>query len=252
MQDKGTEMSPVSSSGAGASITNISVSTTDSLDNVSYYTDTPTTPSNIEQMMSMSRTQFLSPRKPIGFDSTSIKMTRIVNEVNWGGVGIRIMDSVASRTAGSYSIGAANGGAILLQRTCGSGEITMAGVWTLQDGGDGFYGLLSAGAPLSEGVTAHGNGDGDGVALVSAMSSARDRWIITQIGDGSAKIVNRATGNVLTQSNTGCAYAASDTGALNQQWLVGGASAASSPSLLRRQSPVNSTAPVKPYSFSLR
>ena len=105
----------------------------------------------------------------------------------------------------------------------------MAGIWTLQDGGDGFYGLLSAGAPLSEGVTAHGNGDGDGVAMVSSMISARDRWIITQIGDGSAKIVNRATGNVLTQSNTGCAYAASDNGALNQQWLVGGASAAASP-----------------------
>ena len=250
MQVKGIEMNPVSSSGAGASITNTSVSTTDSLDNVFYFNDTHTTPSYIEQMMSMSRTQFLSPRKPIGFDSTNIKMTRIVNQVNYGGTGIRIMDSVASRTAGSYSIGAANGGATPLQLTCGSGEITMAGVWTLQDGGDGFYGLLRMGALLSEGVTAHG--DGDGVAMVSAMSSARDRWIITQIGDGSAKIVNRATGNVLTQSNTGCAYAASDTGALNQQWLVGGTSAASSPSLLARQSPSGPPAPVRPYSFSVR
>jgi hypothetical protein len=80
------------------------------------------------------------------------------------------------------------------------------------------------GAILSEGVTSHGDGDGDGVAMVSAMGSARDRWIITQNGDGSAKIVNRATGNVLTQSSTGCAYAASDTGATDQQWLVGGAS----------------------------
>ena len=65
--------------------------------------------------------------------------------------------------------------------------------------------------------------------MISAMSSARDRWIITQIGDGSAKIVNRATGNVLTQTNTGCSYAAGDIGAINQQWLVGGTSAASSP-----------------------
>jgi hypothetical protein len=250
MQDKGTEMDPVSSSGAGASIANISVSTTDSLDNVSYFADAPATPSYIEQMMSMSRTQFLSPRKPIGFDSTNVKMTRIINQINYGGVGIRIMDSIASRTVGSYSIGAANGGAIPLQLTCGYGEISMAGVWTLQDGGDGFYGLVNMGTLLSEGVTAHG--DGDGVAMVSAMNSARDRWIVTQIGDGSAKIVNRATGNVLTQSNTGCAYAASDTGASNQQWLVGGASATSSPSLLARQSPASSSAPAKPYSFSLR
>jgi hypothetical protein len=252
IQDKETGINPVSSSGAAASITSISVSTTDSLDNVSYYTDTPASPSYIEQMMSMSRTQFLSPRRPISFDSTNVKMTRIINNINYGGVGIRIMDSVASRTAGSYTIGAANGGVTPLQLTCGSGEISMAGVWTLQDGGDGFYGLLSAGAPLSEGVTVHGNGDGDNVALVSAMSSARDRWIITQIGDGSAKIVNRATGNVLTQSSSGCAYAASDTGTINQQWLVGGTSAASSPSLLARQSPVNSTVPARPYSFSLR
>ena len=230
MQDKGTEMNPVSNSGAGTSITSISVSTTDSLDIVHYFTDTtPTSPSYIEQMMSMSRTQFLSPRKPISFDSTAVKMTRIVSQVNYGGTGIRIMDSVPSRTVGSYLIGAANGGDTPLQLACKSGEISMAGIWTLQDGGDGFYGLLSAGAPLSEGVTAHGNGDGDGVAMVSSMISARDRWIITQIGDGSAKIVNRATGNVLTQSNTGCAYAASDNGALNQQWLVGGASAAASP-----------------------
>jgi hypothetical protein len=224
IQDQG--INPVSSSGTGASITDISVSTEGALGNVSYFPDTPATPSYIEQMMSMSRTQFLFPRKPISFDSTNVKMTRIVNQVNWGGAGIRIMDSVPSRTIGSYLIGAANGGVTPLQLTCGSGEISMAGTWTLQDGGDGFYGLLRLGALLSEGVAAHDNGDG--VAMVSAMSSARDRWIITQIGDGSAKIVNRATGNVLTQSNTGCAYAASDTGALNQQWLVGGTSAASS------------------------
>jgi hypothetical protein len=228
MQEFGIGTNPLLSSGTSASITDISVSTTDALgQNVSYFPDTPTMLSYIEQMMAMSRTQFLSPRKPISFDSTSVKMTRIINQVNYGGVGIRIMDSVASRVVGSYLIGAANGGATPLQLACGSGEISMAGTWTLQDGGDGFYGLLSMGAILSEGVTAHGNGDG--LAMVSAMSSARDRWIITQIGDGSAKIINRATGNVLTQSNTGCAYSASDTGTLNQQWLVGGTSAASSP-----------------------
>ena len=226
-QDGELNISPISSLGTSANITDISVSTTDTLNNVSYYPDTPATPSYIEQMMSMSRTQFLSPRKPISFDSTNVKMTRIVNQVNWGGAGIRIMDSVPSRTVGSYLIGPANGGATPLQLTCGSGEISMAGTWTLQDGGDGFYGLMRMGYFLSEGVNTHD--DGDGVAMISAMSSARDRWIITQIGDGSAKIVNRATGNVLTQTNTGCSYAAGDIGAINQQWLVGGTSAASSP-----------------------
>jgi hypothetical protein len=221
--DQFTGLNPFSSSGTSASITEISDSTTtDALDNLSYFPDTPATPRYIEQMMSMARTQILSPRKPINFDSTNVRMARVIGQINNGGVGVRIMDSVASRVAGSYLIGAANGGGTPLQQTCGYGEISMAGTWTLQDGGDGFYGLLSMGVLLSEGVTAHG--DGDGVAMVSAMSSARDRWIIAQNGDGSVKIINRATGNVLTQPSAGCAYAASDTGTSNQQWLVGGSS----------------------------
>jgi len=219
--------SPFQNSGTSASITGLSNFSTPNNFIPSELPDTPTTPSYIEQMLSMARTQILSPWKPISFDSTNVRMTRIINQVNWGGAAIRIMDSVPNRTVGSYLIGAANGDVTPLQLACGSGEISMAGTWTLQDGGDGFYGLVSMGAFLSEEVTEHGNGDG--VAMVSVMSSARDRWIITQIGDGSVKITNRATGNVLTQSNTGCAYAASDTGMSNRQWLVGGASAASPP-----------------------
>jgi hypothetical protein len=222
--DQFTGNNPVINSGTSASITEISDSstTTNSLQNMINYSDTPTTPTYIEQMMSMARTQILSPRKPIGFDSTTVKMTRVTNEINYGGAGVRIMDSVASRVAGSYSIMAANEGVTPLQPTCGSGEVSMAGIWTLQDGGDGFYGLLSRGGILSEGITIHANGDGDGVAMVGSMSSARDRWIVTQIGDGSVKITNRATGNVLTKSSSGCAYVASDTGTSNQQWLVDG------------------------------
>src|ERR1035437_2981991 len=111
MQNQGIGINPVSTSASSAGITEISDSTTDGLNNVSYFPDTPTTASYIEEMMSMSRTQFLSPRKPIRFNSTNVKMTRITNLVNVGGGGIRIMDSVVSRTVGSYLIGAANGGA---------------------------------------------------------------------------------------------------------------------------------------------
>jgi hypothetical protein len=54
------------------------------------------------------------------------------------------------------------------------------------------------------------------------MSNARDRWIIESAGDGSARIVNRATGNVLTQSQGACAYAKPDRGNSSQRWLVAG------------------------------
>jgi hypothetical protein len=212
--------SPFMNSEPSASITGLSNSMTATNNNASELPDTPTTPRYIEQMMSMARTQILSPRKPIIFDASTVKMARVV--IDYSGVGVRILDSVASRTIGNYLIGAANAGVSPLQQTCGSGEISMAGTWTLQDGGDGFYGLLSMGAFLSEGVTAHG--DGDGVAMVSAMSSARDRWIITQNGDGSVKIINCATGKVLTQPSAGCAYATSYTGTSSQHWLVGGSS----------------------------
>ena len=171
-------MNPVMSSGIGISITDISVSSSNgALNTLINLPDTPATPSYIEQMMTMSRTQYLSPRKPISFDSTNVKMTRIVSQVNYGGAGIRIMDSVPTRTVGSYLIGAANGGVTPLQLACRSGEISMAGTWTLQDGGDGFYGLVSMGAFLSEEVTEHGNGDG--VAMVSVLAVIRKRSFLS-------------------------------------------------------------------------
>ncbi len=97
----------------------------------------------------------------------------------------------------------------------------MAGTWTLQDGGDGFFGLSRTGAILSEDVAAQS--DGDALIMASAMSSARDRWIIEQIGDGSVTITNRASGNVLTQAPDGCAYGAKDNRTANQHWLIDGA-----------------------------
>jgi hypothetical protein len=180
--------------------------------------DTSVTPSYVEHMMSMARTQLLSPRKPITFDSTTIRMARLF--IYNDGVGVRFADSVASRTVGSYSIEAANGEVAPPQSSCESGEISMAGFWTLQDGGDGFFGLSKAGTLLSENTTAHDSGDA--ITMVDAMSSARDRWIFEQIGDGSVKLTNRATGDVLTQTSAGCAYAASNTGNVNQHWLLGG------------------------------
>jgi hypothetical protein len=180
--------------------------------------DTPSTPSYIEHMMSMARTQILSDRKPIIFDSTTVKMTRIL--ANFDGVALRVVNSTPSRIDGSYSITSTDGGA-LPQESCESGEITMAGTWTLQDGGDGFLGLSRTGAILSEDVAAQS--DGNTLIMASTMSSARDRWIIEQIGDGSVKIKNRASGDVLTQAPEGCAYGAKDNGTVNQHWLIDGA-----------------------------
>jgi hypothetical protein len=211
-----TGVSPVLSLDPNATAVGISNSSTPNNGTPTPFPDTPTTPSIIEHMMSMARTQILVHRQPIQFDSTTVKMTRML--VEFDGVGIRAENSAPAGTNGSYSITSV-GGSSLPQASCGSGEITMAGTWTLQDGGDGFFGLSQNGTVLSEDVIA-ANG-GDALRTIGTMLSARDRWFFTQIGDGSVKIVNRATGDLLTQVG-GCAYAAQENGTANQHWLVAG------------------------------
>jgi hypothetical protein len=208
-------VSPFLNSDSSATVIGISNSSTPNNGTPTPFPDTPTTPSIIEQMMSMVRTQILVHRQPIQFDSTTVKMTRLLVEFN--GVGIRVKNSAPAGTNGSYSITSV-GGSSVPQASCGSGEITMAGPWSLQDGGDGFFGLSQNGTVLSEDIIAE-NG-GDALRTIGTMLSARDRWLFTQIGDGSVKIVNRATGDVVTQDAGGCAYAAQENGTANQHWLL--------------------------------
>lgn len=217
LQESG--LSPFLNSEPSSTVVGLSNSSTPDNGTPSPLPDTPSTPSYIEHMMSMARTQILSDRKPVTLDSTIVKMTRIFAE--WGGVALRVVDSTSSRINGSYSITPTGDGGALPQGSCESGEITMAGIWTLQDGGDGFFGLSRTGAILSEGVATQG--DGNSLIMAITMTSAHDRWIVEQIGDGSVKITNRATGDLLTQAPGGCAYAAKDKGTVNQHWLIDGA-----------------------------
>jgi hypothetical protein len=208
-------VNPFLNSDPRATVVGISNSSTPNNGTPTPIPDTPTTPSIVEQMMSMARTQILVHRKPILFNSTTVKMTRLLVEFN--GVGIRVQNSGLVGATGSYSITSVSGPSVP-QANCGSQGITMAGVWTLQDGGDGFSGLSQNGTILSEGIVAQ-NG-GDALTTIGVMLSARDRWFFTQFGDGSVKIVNRATGNVVTQYAGGCAYAAQDNGTADQHWLL--------------------------------
>jgi hypothetical protein len=217
---QGTGISPLLNSEPGAVVVGLSnKSTPDNGGTLTELLDTPTTPGNIERRMSMARTQVLSQRTPIAFDSTIVKMTRIL--VRLGGVGLRLVNSTPSRIAGGYSIASTNGTASP-QSGCPSGKITIAGTWTLQDGGDGFLGLATKGAILSEDIATQS--DGSALKMSGAMSSARDRWFVEQVGDGSVTIANRATGDLLTQAPGGCVYAAKSSTSASQHWLVNGTS----------------------------
>ena len=181
--------------------------------------DSAITPAYLEHMMAMARTQILSPRAPIAFNEASLKMARL-SLVN-GTVGMRLMDTVASRDVGVYTIMGTTGANAFDSKSCGSEEVSMVGMWSIRDSDDGFLGLQRAGLVLSEDVNTEEAGDG--LVMVASMESARDRWQVQQVGDGSIKIANRATGNVLTQSGRGCTFAAADTGAAAQHWLLGSA-----------------------------
>jgi len=175
--------------------------------------DTPFDGAAVESMMALARTQYSIPRSPSSVGNVNIELSRL--RINWGGDdGIRISNSNSAPNSNAYLIRPTSGSNP--PSGCSQGTATMAGSWSLQDGGDGFYGLANGGVYISERTAAPES------ANISAgtMDSALSRWIIRQTGDGSSKIVNRATGDVLTRATSGCAYAAPESTDGAQLWKV--------------------------------
>jgi hypothetical protein len=167
----------------------------------------------VESMMSVARTEYSIPRSPRSGGATNVELSRV--RINWGGVdGIRISNSNSTPNSSAYLVTPTSGSNP--PSGCSPGTKTMAGSWTLQDGGDGFYGLATGGVYISEQTAAPAGAN----IVTGTMDSALSRWIVRQTGDGSSKIVNRATGDVLTRATSGCAYAAPESTDGNQLWLV--------------------------------
>ena len=168
----------------------------------------------VENMMSVARTQYAIPRTPTTLPFTNILFSRVL--LDWGGTaGIRISNSNSTPNSNTYSITPTSGSNP--PSGCSQGTATMAGGWTSRDGGDGFYGFANGGVYISELTAAPAGAN----MATGTMDSALSRWIVRQTGDGSNKIVNRATGDVLTRAASGCAYAAPESTDGNQLWLVG-------------------------------
>ena len=137
------------------------------------FPDTPTTPSIIEHMMAMVRTQILVHRQPIQFASTTVKMTRLLVEFN--GVGIRVENSNPTGTNGSYSITSVGGSSASPSKLWhwrdyngwGPGPSRMEAMDSLD------YRKME---PYCLRILVAANG-GDALRTISAMLSARDRWL---------------------------------------------------------------------------
>jgi hypothetical protein len=170
-------------------------------------------------MMAMARTQVLSQRLPLAYDETSVFLKR----VKTSGFGFQVKNSNSVSATGSYTFSSTGLGATAAtQQACPTNEVSLGGTWTLSDEADGFVGLMYGGMFLSEGMSLHGSGLG--LSMSTSMFSARERWGMQQVGDGSVTLVNRATGDVITLSSTGCAYAVASDGTQPQHWLIGPAS----------------------------
>ena len=102
--------------------------------------------------------------------------------------------------------------------SCSQSPQITSGAWTLVDGGDESFGLLNSGTFLVEGPA--GNGQKPGVLGAAAMASARARWFVVPNGDGTAALINRATGDRMTLETDGCTYAEPSSGAPNQGWSI--------------------------------
>jgi hypothetical protein len=161
----------------------------------------------------MARTEYAIPRSPGSGSATNVELSRVL--INWGGDdGIRIANSNSAPNSNAYLISPIFGSNP--PAGCSQGTATMAGNWTLQDGGDGFYGRANGGVYISEQTAAPAGAN----VTTGTMDSALGRWIVRQTGDGSSKIVNRATGDALTRATSGCAYAAPESTDGDQLWMV--------------------------------
>jgi len=137
----------------------------------------------------------------------SVLMKRL--DIHNAPLGIVIHDSSPSTLHGKYTIASKVGSGV-----CRGNGASMAGLWTIQTGTDGFVGLLNGAQVLSE------RADRAAVMFSSTMASAYDRWQFVDTGDGSLSITNRATGDALTGLADGCVAVTPSHGDVSQQWIV--------------------------------
>ena len=171
------------------------------------------TPSILEHLASTARTELLTPRLSRIPSSNMVRLSHIVGRGNVVSMG----PIAAPQADGTYSIAPVSD-SVASGNACQNHEIAIRGNWTLVNGGDGYWGLAQDGQILSEDYVAHAQGNG--ALLRQSMVSARDRWAVQVVGDGSMEIVNRATGHLLTASSSGCAYVAANSDLITQHWLI--------------------------------
>jgi len=163
-----------------------------------------------ERMMRLVRTE-VRPPHPAMKTGTDIRMTRVLTVASPIGIHVK---GVGASSNGVYRIAAGT----VSQSFCSTQPSMTSGEWTLQDGGDGSFGLLQSGSYLSEDIATNGS---PGVSRVSTMDRARTRWLLSPNGDGTVAMVNRATGDFLTLERDGCVYGeAGSAGTTNQAWIV--------------------------------
>lgn len=172
-------------------------------------------PVELEQHFGTTRSQSLVPAAPPLSGTTAITLTRILTT----GYGLHVTRSTfVTATHLAISPAANPATTAAYGSTCVTADTGLTGIWQLQDGLDGSFTFASGSQVLSEDtITAAG---GLGISLHASAVSARDRWIVVPQGDGSFKLVNRATGDAVTRLASGCVYAAANNDSAAQHWML--------------------------------
>jgi hypothetical protein len=176
------------------------------------YTANQIQDSETEHRMRIVRSQYRPPLPVPAFGTRAI-FNRLKTSLS--PIGLHI-ESVGGFSNGAYRFEpkGANG----QSSSCSQGSQITNGTWTLVDGDDESYGLLSDGTFLAE--ASGSNGPAPAVVTAPAMASARVRWFVVPNGDGTSDIVNHATGDRMTLEADGCTSPEPFSGASNQMWRI--------------------------------
>ena len=208
--------SPYTNLDPDANVAMLASSATPNNQDPAAFANSVVTSSFMEQMLATSRNQILSHRDPQISSGTLGKFERV--SIEGSGIGISLVNS-DSKSVGVYSITSASGAEVSPQQACSTGEVSMAGTWSLRKADDGFFALSNGAQVMSEDTVKSGNGSS--ILMIPTPETARDRWTFYPAGDGSFEIVNRATGDLLSQAATGCVTAMpADQQLIRQEWFV--------------------------------
>ena len=168
----------------------------------------------LERALSDSSTVYDAPKRSYRGALSRIRINKV--EADFAEVGFHIVPASSTSDYQRLTISSALYGKHLAE--CVNGLAGTA-TWSLVDGHDGTYSLSAGGTYLGEAGGAS-QPDTQKVGLFQQISSSDQRWAVMPFGDGSFKLVNRASGKLVVTDGATCSMSEEHSGDQSQTWLL--------------------------------